>query len=94
MAAARLRALAAVIESTGLEGPPERPGGEGPPTPPRRSSPESPGNPSVPRQQDSCAGVTPSLVRAWAKGQGHAVNERGRPPKDLIKKYKQVHGHG
>ncbi|WP_447038279.1 Lsr2 family DNA-binding protein [Streptomyces sp. DSM 118878] len=29
-----------------------------------------------------------------AKGQGHAVNERGRLPQDLIKKYKQVHGHG
>ncbi|GAA1357727.1 restriction endonuclease [Streptomyces beijiangensis] len=94
LAAARLRALAAVIESTGLEGPPGRPSGEGPPTPPRRSSPESSGNPSVPRQQDSCADVTPSLVRAWAKGQGHAVNERGRLPQDLIKKYKQVHGHG
>ncbi|WP_425244572.1 Lsr2 family DNA-binding protein [Streptomyces citrinus] len=38
--------------------------------------------------------VTPSLVRAWAKGQGHAVNERGGLPQDPIKKYKQVHGHG
>ncbi|MGV9881446.1 Lsr2 family DNA-binding protein [Streptomyces sp. NPDC003006] len=90
--ASRLRALAAVIESAGGEGPRWRHRGEEPPTPPKGSGPEPSGNPSVPRQQDSCADVTAPLVRAWAKAQGRAVNERGRLPQNLVKEYKQVHG--
>lgn len=90
--ASRLRALAAAIESADGEGPRWRRRGEEPPTRPKGSGPEQSGNPSVPRQQDSCADVTAPLVRAWAKAQGRAVNERGRLPQSLVKEYKQVHG--
>jgi hypothetical protein len=45
----------------------------------------------VPRQQEPSAGITASLVRAWAKSQGRAVNERGRLPENLIKEYTQAH---
>ncbi|MBT2398084.1 restriction endonuclease [Streptomyces sp. ISL-100] len=86
--AARLRALASVIESAGEERPTGGHGGEEPPTPPARPGPE----PSVPRQQEPPTNVTASLVRTWAKSQGRAINERGRLPQSLIKEYMQAHG--
>ncbi|MFE2294554.1 hypothetical protein [Streptomyces sp. NPDC059452] len=92
--AARLRALATAVESAGGQRPTGDHSGEGPPAPPARPAPEQSEHVPVPRQQVPSAGITPSLVRAWAKSQGLAVNERGRLPESLVKKYLQAHGRG
>lgn len=87
LTAARLRALATAIESTG-------PGGsraEEPPALPTPSDSEPPAGRSVPRQQDPSATVAPSLVRSWAKTQGRAVSGRGRLPEVLVREYKRAH---
>ncbi|MFH9420014.1 restriction endonuclease [Streptomyces sp. NPDC017529] len=88
--ATRLRALATAIESTDTEGPARGHGGEGSPTPPPQPGPKPPEHTSVPRQQEPSVSVNASLVRAWAKRRGRAVNERGRLPGGLIKEYMQA----
>ncbi len=90
--AARLRALAAAIESSGAErsaGDPTRAGS--PAFPPPHSKPE---HGSAPWQHQCSGGITASLVRAWAKAQGRSVSERGKLPASLIREYKQAHDLG
>ncbi|KOX22887.1 MULTISPECIES: restriction endonuclease [unclassified Streptomyces] len=85
--AARLRALAAAVESAGEDGPPGDHSREGTPAPPGRPGPVPPGQTSVPHQQRASTDVPASAVRAWAKARGRAVNERGRLPERLITDY-------
>jgi hypothetical protein len=40
----------------------------------------------------STGGIDPAEVRAWAKGEGIAVNERGRISADLLAKYQSAQG--
>lgn len=40
----------------------------------------------------STGGIDPAEVRAWAKGEGIAVNERGRISADLLAKYQAARG--
>ncbi|QGV77539.1 Lsr2 family DNA-binding protein [Streptomyces ficellus] len=82
LVAARLRALASAIESTGRG-----------PTAPAAVDPARrlPGK-EEPPAAETPGGVTPSAVRAWAAAQGRAVSARGRLPVGLVREYQRAHG--
>jgi hypothetical protein len=44
------------------------------------------------RAAKQASGTDPAEVRAWAKSQGIAVNERGRISADLMAKFQAAHG--
>ncbi|MFJ1709712.1 restriction endonuclease [Kitasatospora sp. NPDC088346] len=97
LVAARLRALAAVIDAAG--GASAAAGGAVTDSP--EPSPQSVPVPA-PRQERGAAvgavavtaaeGVDPRLVRKWAKGQGRVISERGRLSSGLIKDYRRARG--
>ncbi|WP_282694352.1 restriction endonuclease [Streptomyces sp. CC208A] len=84
--AARLRALAAAIEN--------RPAGKADAraTPPPPVRPDAGSSARTPAPRQAPDDVPASLVRAWAKSRGRAVNPRGRLPEHLVREYKQAHG--
>ncbi|GLW68426.1 hypothetical protein Kpho02_07250 [Kitasatospora phosalacinea] len=91
LVAARLRALAAVIDAAGGSGV----AAEGTVTDPPEPSPQPVPVPA-PRERGVAAaavaeGVDPRLVRKWAKSQGRVVSERGRLSSGLIKDYRRAH---
>lgn len=55
---------------------------------PGRTSGEAPARK---RTRPSASGRDMPAVRAWAKAQGLAVNERGRIPADVLEKYDAAH---
>ncbi|MFJ5882862.1 restriction endonuclease [Kitasatospora cineracea] len=91
LVAARLRALAAVIDAAGGPGT----AAEGTVTDPPEPSPQPDPGPA-PRERRAAAvavaeGVDPRLVRKWAKNQGRVISERGRLSSGLIKDYWRAH---
>ena len=81
--AARLRALANAIESTGMG------------TADIGSTPDDVPTPSSPRSlrakvEEVDAAVDASAVRAWAEAQGRNINPRGRLPGSLIRDYQRA----
>ena len=81
--AARLRALANAIESTGMG---SKSVGSATDIPPSSSAPGL----LRPRIEEVSTAVDASAVRAWAQAQGRTVNTRGRLPASLIRDYRRA----
>ena len=81
--AARLRALANAIESTGMG---SKSVGSATDKPPSSSAPGL----LRPRIEEVSTAVDASAVRAWAQAQGRTVNTRGRLPASLIRDYRRA----
>lgn len=90
LVAARLRALARVVEAAGPGGEPDAQVGPMPPAPSGPTRTESPVR--EPRTEAAVVGRNGSLVRNWAREQGRAVSARGRLPEGLVREYKRAHG--
>ncbi len=96
LVAARLRALAAVIDAAGGAGTTAGGAITDPPRPSPQSVPVS-----EPQEREAAGGtvavtvaegVDSRLVRKWAKSQGRVISERGRLSSGLIKEYQRAHG--
>ncbi|GAA1577937.1 Lsr2 family DNA-binding protein [Streptomyces globosus] len=86
LVAARLRAIAAAIDSTSRNTAGRiAMGAPSPSAPERSATPRTP----TPRPEGA---PSSSLVRAWAQKQGKAVSPRGRLPESLVRAYRSAHG--